>query len=148
MMKQIRAFISAAVLLALVGCASLHTYVPDANETTTSVQFLGFGKPKLWRDDDHRTLDLDVKENNGKRTMLVPANKRITIWVPQTYYDHRVVSHCDAALSLVPVPGQEVVIFSGIHGRQCTIEAVRINNSKLTGVAIDSSVAGPVNFQR
>jgi len=41
---------------------------------------LGFGHPKLWADDKHRTLDLEVKDNNGKRTMVVPANRRITIW--------------------------------------------------------------------
>jgi hypothetical protein len=131
----------------LAGCASLQTYVPDANETTTTIQFLGFGHPKLWADDKHRTLDLEVKDSNGKRTILVPANRRITIWVPQTYYQHRVVSHCDAALSLVPVPGQAVAISSGIEGNHCTIEAVRIDNSPPAGVGIDRSVAGPVNFQ-
>ena len=147
MMKPIRVSISAAALLALAGCASSYTYVPDAKETTTTIQFLGFGKPKLWADGDHRTLDLDVKDDNGKRTILVPANKRITIWVPQTYSEHRMVAHCDLALSLVPVPGQEVVIFSGIDGNHCTIDAVRIDNSKPAGVAIDRSVAVPVNFR-
>jgi hypothetical protein len=145
-MKPIRVSISAAALFALVGCAGLHNYVPEAGETMTNVQFVGLGKPKIWF--SGRSFDLDVKDNNGKRYMLVPANKRVTIWVPQLYFEHRVSSHCDAALSLFLVPGQEVAISSGIRGYGCTIEAVRLDNSKPAGVAIEPSVAAPVNFQR
>ena len=145
-MKPIRVAISAAALSALAGCASWHTYAPEAGETMTKVQFLGFGEPKIWI--DGKSFDLDFKDNNGKRYILVPANKRVTIRVPQLYLWHGINSTCNVALSLIAVPGQDLAISTGIKGNGCTMEAARIDNSKPGGVALEPSVAAPVNFRR
>lgn len=133
--------VSASVLLLLCACNSLPVYTPAAGDKTVSAHFLGFGRPSICVDGKSYKLDL-VKDKDHYIAQL-PADKRVMIFTYQSYQGYQVISSCDASLSLIPKPGQPVIVNSGLDGGKCYVEAVLEDNRAPTGLKLDPTVGPP-----
>jgi hypothetical protein len=134
--------LAAACMLAMVGCGTpLPVYTPAPAEKTVTAKLLGSGSPYMCT--QGKKYSLDVKESGGFRTVQLPLDNRVTLWRYMSFQGYQVISSCTPMLSLVPKSGTDLIISAGLADGRCFIEAVREDNARATGVALDPTVGPP-----
>ncbi|MDQ1829273.1 hypothetical protein [Massilia scottii] len=138
----VRAAIACGILL-LTACGTpIPVYVPEAGVTTTKVSLMGGGIPYMCLAGQFYRFDVQAGAD-GTSTVQVPVGTRLTMRNVMTYQGHNVVSTCRPAFSVIPKEGQTLFVNSGLSAGTCFTEAVREDNSKDTGVALEPSLGAP-----
>lgn len=145
-MKQLsntlRATIACGVVLLSACGTPVAVYVPAADTPTTRVTLMGGGIPFMCLSGEHYRFDAQPGPE-GTSFLQVPVGQRLTLRSVMSYHGYNVVSTCRPALSLIPKQGQPLIVNSGLEKSGCFIEAVREDNSRETGVAIEPSLGRP-----
>lgn len=133
-----------AVLLALTACGTpMPKYVPAANEPTAVIKLVGEQQGvNICR--DGTLMHVSTIKTGETRTVIVPADKRITLWSYLMFQGYNTTVRCAAALSLVASSDAALILNTDIRANGCYVEAVREDASRPSGLAPEPSVGRPL----
>ena len=129
----------AAAALTLSACNVLPIYQPAPSDAR--ITFVGLGQPGFCSAAGR--FKLDVTEENGVRSALVPAGQRLTLWSYMNFQGYQAMSTCHPALSFTPASRTAYVANAGLVNGKCFIELVRDDARTATGLAIEPTAGAP-----
>lgn len=144
-MKTVNNAVTSRLLRAVTLGAGLSLLAGAAPAQQATVIFFGHGTPSSCSPTAGSSLQ--VESSDGYRMASVPAGQRITL-----QYHMRVnhsasaagfrYSNCTAGLAFTPISGAVYYLNSRVVKAQCSIEIVREDKSRETGLIVERS-AGP-----
>lgn len=135
-----------SVVTALLGLSACGTppamYVPAPTERTAVVKLAGEQKGvRICR--SGQPLYVTSTTSGNIRSVVIPADERITLISLIAIEGYNVRSTCSPAISLIVKTGTSVVLNADVQENGCYFEAVREDASSPSGLAVEPSVGPP-----